>query len=122
MKIEPDKDKDNDCGPKPADVPGYHWSCEPDKDGQWRWVRVKAVKEKETENVKLIKKIAKGFDVTTKEGQKMWAATMTALLYLDADRRLLRTLFLDWLPNGIYWVIEKSVSLFLTRTFYGAAT
>jgi len=127
VKIEPDKDKDNDCGPKPADVPGYHWNCEPNKDGRWRWVRVKAVKEKDkdkdkNEMAKSIIAMTKTFKLDTEDGRKLWVITIVAALAADLKYRGGRTLIAvlttvlgresEWLIQLVVGTVTRVVNVF----------
>ena len=101
----------DDCGPKPDDIPGYVWSCEPNSDGVWQWTRVKAGT---SQTAKAVTDLVKAYDFGTKAGRMRWQITFVAALAADVrfNQGRMLTGLLMMLPVPVpAWVIQMMVGV-----------
>lgn len=114
-----------DCGPKPFDIPGFVWSCEPNNNGVWQWTRVRlptGVDKSPTATA--ITDLAKAYDFGSKQGRERWKITFVAILAADVrfnNGRMLVTV-LNMLPIPLpQWAIQMIVGVFvrLVNLFQG---
>jgi hypothetical protein len=102
--------------PKPDDVPGHVWNCEPDENGFFRWKLVKLPTAPKPETIDAIKGLSKAYDFGTKQGRERWKVTIIAALAADLrfNQGRMLTGLLTTLPVPLpAWVIQMVVGVFV---------